>query len=279
MRIAFLLFFLFFARVLHSCEVIDDEGNKITLPKPAMRIVSLAPDLTEILFAAGAGNRIVGVVQGSDYPPAAKKIPVVASYNQLNTEQLLALHPDLIVVWGEGILPVQIKKFSIPVFLSRQHVLQDIPQTLKRFGCLTGTHETADAAAHVFLNRYAKLKKQYSQQKKIRVFYQVWPEPLMTVTKHSWINEIILLCGGENVFADLAGAAPEVNVEAVIAANPDVIFATDQQQNWQKYWMKWQMISAVKRKNLFSVNADLIERAGPRILDGALQICRLVSKQ
>lgn len=269
-----ILFSLLASSALFACEVTDDAGNKIKLTKTAHRIISLAPDLTEILFAAGAGNHIVGVMRGSDYPVAAKKIPIIASYNSVDTERMLTLQPDLIVVWAEGNLSHALKKFNIPIYYSHQKKLTDIPSTLRRLGCLAGTQKTADQAATKYTQDYQVLQKNYANKKIINVFYQVWQQPLITVTKESWINEVIALCGGKNIFANLKGTSPQVNLEEVIIANPDVIVGTKSKLDWQHFWSQWQQVRAVKHHHVFALDPNLIERASPRLLEGAMEMCK-----
>jgi iron complex transport system substrate-binding protein len=265
---------LLFSFTTQACEVIDDTGQTIKLAHPARRIISLAPDLTELLFAAGAGNQIVGVMQGSDYPVAAKKIPIVANYNSIDSEKILSLRPDLIIVWMEGNLARSMKKWGIPIYYSHQKKMTDIPKTLQRFGCLAGTEKKAADSVHSFTERYQALQKAYSYKKQVSVFYQVWPQPLMTITKNSWINDAIMLCGGKNIFADLHGVAPEVNIESVITANPDVIIGVRSKQNWQKIWHSWSQMIAVQKNHVFTLSPDLIERADMRVLDGAEEMCQ-----
>lgn len=248
-------------------QVCDDTQQNVFLLHPAKRIISLAPDLTEILFAIGAGNKVIAVVRGSDYPAAAKKLPVIATANQLDSEAIIALHPDLIVAWAGGVSPTalrQLKQSHIPVYLSWQKKITDIPQTMLRLGKLTGTKDKAQLAADVFLKRYLQLKKQFATKKPVTVFYQVWSQPLITITKNSWINDVIELCGGKNIFADLPGVSPQVSMEAVIARQPAVIFGDP------TIWQQWLRLHA----RFYYLNPDLIERAGPRLIEGATVICR-----
>lgn len=265
------LFWLGFAK---AAVVIDDEGHKVSLAHPAQRIISLAPDITELLFAAGAGPSVVGVMQGSDYPAAAKKIPIVATFQSIDREKIVSLQPDLVVVWGEGKLASSLKSLNIPVFISHQKKIQDIPETLKRFGVLAGTETIALRAANDFLMRYDQLQKTYSNKKIIPVFYQLWAQPLMTVTKRSWINDVITLCGGKNVFADLRGVAPEVDIEAVLLANPAVIMTASKNQHWKNKWQHWPQLRAVQKNRLYTLDPDALERASPRILIGAQAMCQ-----
>lgn len=268
----FLIYFMF--SPTEACEVIDDKGHKIKLQQPAKRIISLAPDLTENLFALGAGNRIVGVMRGSDYPPAAKKIPIVANYDSVDSESLLALHPDLIVAWADVRFIPQLKKLNIPVYLSHPEHVNDVPNTLRRLACLTDTQKTAEVVAAEYEQRYQKIQKKYADKKTLTVFYQIWSNPLITITKKSWISEVISLCGGKNIFAELKGIAPEVDTEAVLQANPDVIIGTEGSANWKQHWLAWKkQLSAVKNQDLFSVNPDIIERATPRLLEGTEELC------
>jgi iron complex transport system substrate-binding protein len=272
-----LVLFLFLINPAFANDIVDDAGNKIKLTHPAQRVISLAPDLTEILFAIGAGTKIIGVVSGSDYPSAAKNIPVVASYNSIDIEKIRLLHPDFIVAWAETRYLTQLKKLKVPIYLSHQYKLMDVATTLQKLGSLLGTEKKANESAEKYLEQYQALKEKYANQKKLMVFYQVWPNPLMTITKNSWINEAISLCGGENIFANLYGVAPEVNVEAVIAANPDVIIGTDAANDGMRQWQAWHELNAIKNHNTYFIHADLIERAGPRILDGVLEVCQSLS--
>lgn len=269
-----LIFFsLIVFQTVFACEVQDDTGQIIKLAHPAQRIVSLAPDLTEILFAIGAGKRVVGVIRGSDYPLPATHLPVIANYTSIDSEAVLALQPDLIVAWLETGFARQLKKLGIPVYFSRQQQLMDIPVTFQKLGCLAGTEYSAKQATENFLQRYYYLKQKYSHKKTISVFYQVWSKPLITITKNSWMNDVLMLCGANNIFSDLKGSAPEVTVEAVISADPAIIMGSDTQ-----CWQSESSLSAVRNHYLFSIDASLIERAGPRVVEGAEMICKLVDK-
>ncbi len=273
MRLLTYLFFILCCARVFACEVMDDLQHVVTLSHPAKRIISLAPDATENLFAVGAGDRIVGVMQGSDYPLAAKKIPVIARYNAIDTEIILSLHPDLIVAWSNGVNMKQLEKRGIAVYVSRPRKLTDIPITLKKLGCLVGNEKMANEVANAYLQRYSLLSKQYTQKKPVTVFYQLWSSPLMTITKQSWINEAINFCGGKNIFENLKTTAPEVTIESVIVKNPDMIVGADKKDDWKKSWQSWKNLRAVKHQLLMSVDPDLIERASVRLLDGVSQLC------
>lgn len=259
--------------------ITDDTGAQIRLEKPAQRIVSLAPHITETLFAAGAGDRIVGAVDYSDYPEAARKIPRIGGYSRLDLEAIAALKPDLVVGWASGNSSAHIEKLralGIPVFLVQPRDIDDVAVNLERFGTLAGTKEIARPAAAEFRARLAELRARFSARPPVRVFYQVWHQPLMTVGGGQIISDVIRLCGGANVFADLKPLAPKVTVEAVLAADPEVIVASgmgEARPDWVDGWRKWPSLTAVKRDNLFFIPPDLIQRPTPRLLEGAARLC------
>jgi iron complex transport system substrate-binding protein len=257
----------------------DDSGHEIRLKAPAKRIVTLAPHATELLYAAGAGDRLIGTVEYSDFPPAAKKVPRVGSYDRFDLEAISALKPDLIIAWETGNPAAQVDKLKalgLTVYVTQPNRMEDVAGQLERFGRLAGTEATADAAAAQFRQRLETLRRNNSGKPKIRVFYQIWITPLMTVGGPQIITSAIQLCGGENVFGHLTQMAPTVSVEAVLAADPEAIVATgmgDARPEWLNDWNKWPRMMAVKRGNLFHIHPDLMQRHTPRILDGAEKLC------
>jgi iron complex transport system substrate-binding protein len=259
--------------------VTDDSGATLRLKEPARRIVSLAPHITETLFAAGAGAALVGAVEYSDFPDAAKKLPRVGGYSKLDLEAIAALKPDLAVGWASGNSPAHIDKIralGIPVYLVQPERIDDVAANLERYGELAGTHAVAHAAAASFRNRLAELRGKYAAQPKVRVFYQIWKQPLMTVGGGQVITDAIRLCGGENVFADLKPLAPKVTMEAVLAADPEIIVASgmgEARPEWVDDWRQWPSMTAVKRDNLFFIPPDLIQRHTPRLAEGAARLC------
>jgi iron complex transport system substrate-binding protein len=260
--------------------VVDDTGAQVRLPAAARRIVSLAPHVTELLFAAGAGARIIGTVDYSDYPPPAKRIARVGGYSQVDLETVVALKPDLVIAWESGNAPAAIAKLralGVPVFVNQPDRIPDVARSIEQFGRLAGTSMVADPAAAEFRERYASLSTRYANRPKLRVFYEIWKEPLMTINGKQIISDAIRLCGGENVFADLPVLAPKVTVEAVLAANPDVIVASgmgEARPEWLDDWKRWPQLAAAAKGNLFFVPPELIQRHTPRVLDGAERLCK-----
>ena len=257
----------------------DDTGREIRLKAPAKRIITLAPHATELLYAAGAGDRLVGTVDYSDYPPAAKKIPRVGSYDRFDLEAISALKPDLIIAWETGNPAAQVDKLKalgLTVYVTQPNRMEDVAGQLERYGRLAGSQAAADAAAAQFRQRLDRLRQTYAGKPPVRVFYQIWINPLMTVGGPQIITDAIRLCGGENVFGQLSQMAPVVSVEGVLAADPEAIVATgmgDARPDWLNDWNKWPRMTAVKRGNLFHIHPDLMQRHTPRILDGAEKLC------
>ena len=265
-------------------EILDADGNLIRLDKPAERIISLAPSLTEILFAIDAGKRIVGVIEYSDFPLEAKKLPVIGRFDLLNVEKIVELEPDLIVAWKSGNPErsiEQLKTLGLTVFLSELTDLPSISEQMKNISKLTGTEREASSAITNFNQTYQSLVAEYSGRKLVKTFYQVWDTPIITAGGKDFINDIIKLCSGENVFKDINQIAPKVGLEAVIFADPEVIIGSGSDQtrpDWLDNWKRWPKIKAVSKQNLFSVNPDLIQRQTPRILIGAKQMCEHINK-
>ena len=267
------------AMAMAEVTVTDDRGQAVNLPGPARRIISLAPHVTELLFAAGAGEYIVGAVEYSHYPEAAKSIPRVGNNLQFDLERIVDLKPDLVVVWLHGNAQRQLDKLlklGIPVFYNEPHRLGDIARSLEQFGQLAGTEAVALPAARAYSARESALRAHYAGRPAVRVFYQVWERPLMTINGNQIINDVITLCGGQNVFADLKPLVPRVSVEAVLEADPEVIgtaIIDASKQDGLDYWKQWPHLTATARNNFFLIHTDLISRHSSRILDGAQQMC------
>lgn len=260
----------------------DDAGNRITLPQPAARIVSLAPHVTEQLFAIGAGDRIVGTTEHADYPTAARAIPRVGRAHSLDLERIAALRPDLIVIWGSGFPPAtleSVRQLGTPVFVSEPHALADVARSMQRLGMLTGNDGTA--AANDFNARVSDLRVRYAGRAPVRVFYQVWDSPLMTLSGRHVISEAIELCGGRNVFADLAPIAPQISTEAVLAADPQLIVTAEPEARpgtALAAWQRYPTLSATRLGQFATLDADRINRHGPRLADEIGALCAAIDR-
>lgn len=278
-RLSFILAALFVAPAYAEVRVTDDLGQAIVLAQPARRIVSLAPHVTEMLFAAGAGERVVGAVQYSDYPEAAQRVPRVGGYTSLDLEAVVALRPDLIVAWKSGNPAQQLEKLrglGFAVYITEPRHIEDVPRDIERLGQLAGTATAAHKATAAFRARHEALRRRYGGRPLVDVFYQIWDHPLMTVNGEHLISDVLRLCGGRNVFASLPVLAPKVDVEAVLAADPEAIVASgmgEARPEWLDTWRRWPQLRAVRHNDLFFIPPDLIQRHTPRILDGAERLC------
>lgn len=259
------------------------DGVEITLDSPAERIVSLAPHLSELLFTAGAGERLVGAVAYSDYPPAAGGVPRVGDAFRIDLERIVSLEPDLVVAWRSGNpadAVTRLRELGFAVLVTEVHALDDIPGLLTTLGELAGTPETAGRAAGSFREDIDALRRQYGGRQPVRVFYQATAQPLYTVGGRHVINQVIELCGGRNVFAGQDALAPSVGEEAVIAQAPAVIVAGAQAGEPAPLdrWRRWDGIPAVAAGHLYRLDADRLNRSTTRLAEGAAALCEVLQK-
>lgn len=261
-----------------AITVNDDDGRPVTLQKPALRVISMAPHVTELLYAAGGAQHIVGAVEYSDFPEAAKKLPRVGSYRLIDMERIVSLKPDLIIVWHNGNSERQIEQLrtlGVPLFQSEPKKLEDIPASVARFGKLMGTAPAADAVAADLRKQLTTLKTRYSGRPTVRTFYQLGSNPLYTLHGAHIVSDAMRLCGGENIFAEMKIIAPIVGIEAVLQEDPEAVIGTgdDKSEGGVAIWKAYPAMTAAKRNNLFRVDGTLVNRSGPRMIAGAAQIC------
>jgi len=248
--------------------------------KAAERIVTLAPHLAELVCTVGACNKLAGVVLYTDFPPEAKARPLVGDALHLNYEEIIALQPDLVLSWDGGTSPEvvqRLRQLGLRVEAVRIRNLRDIARALIQVGELAGTRTSARFAAKLFYLRLEQLRNAYWKRPRLQVMYQIESDPVYTITERSPINEAIKLCGGDNVFAALPQIAPTVGLEALLAANPEVVvFARqDNTAKIREFWARWPQARAQQRGTLYEVDAALLTRQSPRMLDGVEQLCRI----
>jgi iron complex transport system substrate-binding protein len=258
----------------------DDRGR----PPPAgaaRRIVTLSPALTELAYAAGAGSRIVGASAWSDYPEAAKGLPQVGDSSRLDAERILLLKPDLLLGWVSGNPAAEIarlERLGLPLYAVEPARLADVPRVLRAIGALAGTAAEAERAAAAFEAGIAALGARYGGRPRVSVFYEIWDEPLLTVNRGHIISDVIRLCGGRNVFAGAPLLTPAVSWESLLAADPDVIIASLSSDNESaaRKLRKLPSLRAAAQGRVYMIPADYIQRATPRILEGARRVCELL---
>ncbi|WFM73251.1 cobalamin-binding protein [Halomonas sp. CKK8] len=258
---------------------IDDTDREVCLADPAERIIALSPGATELLFAAGAGERLVAAVDHSDHPPEAKVLPSVGSHDRLDLERLVALQPDLVIGWVTGNPVAQVERLErlgVPVFRIEPRAFEGIATALERLARLADSEAQGRLAAKRFRQGLAELAARHADAPPVTVFYQVWDSPLMTVNDEHLIGKVVTLCGGVNVFGGLARLVPRIDEEALLAADPEVILAGgrgEENRSWLEDWQRFPELTAVARDNLFFVPPSLLQRPTPRLLEGSRLLC------
>lgn len=249
--------------------------------QPAVRIVSLAPNITELVYAAGAGHRLVGTVEYSDYPPAALEIPRVGDAFRLDFERIRLLEPDLVLAWRSGTSAQvlgRLESLGYRVVVLETGTVDAIAAELIRLGSLAGSEPEARVAATDLLAARDRLRSDYAGRPVVRVFFQLSGEPYFSISADHVISDVIELCGGANIFADLPGIALPVDTESVVIADPDAILAAVDHDDdaWKLPWHAWENLKAVRNNSLFGIDRDLISRAGPRVIEAAKQVCEAI---
>jgi iron complex transport system substrate-binding protein len=254
----------------------DDGGMQIALAAPARRVITLAPGLTELVFAAGGGDRLVGVDSASDYPVESRGLPRVGDAAGIDLERVLALRPDLVLAWLSGNKPTdlaRLRKLSIPLFLSEPRSLDDVPRTLRIVGKLLDSESTANKQAIAFEQRLAALRARYAQGRVLSVFVEIWHQPLMTVNREQLVSDVLRTCGAHNIFDDLPALAGPVALERVLAADPDAMLNATGVEEEVESWRRLRSLRATRDSRILRVDPDALTRATPRILEAAEQVC------
>ena len=285
LRVAFSMFVTSLALSSHAAiSVMDDLEKEIVLTEPANKIISLAPNITEILFHIGAGSQIIGADEYSNYPEAAKQIIRVNNHSIANYELILSLKPDLILAWysGNGVEVInRLRELGLPVFVIETTKIKEIPDLFKRLGKITGNETQSIQAASEFSEKLVKLQSLYVDKRKVKTFYQIWDDPIMTLSGKHLVSDVIELCSGVNVFAEAQPLVPRVNIESIMNADPEVILSSGSEERvagWRKKWARWPTISAVNKGHLYLIPPDLMQRQSNRILDAATYVCNFLDK-
>ncbi len=265
------------AGLLAALCACSDEARDSAPGDSYQRIVTLAPNLTELVYAVGAGGRVVGVSAWSDYPAEVLDLPVVGDAFTVDQEQLALLDPDLLLVWQSGTPAYtvdELRRSGYNVEVVRTRGLADIADALQQVGELTGMVDEAAAAADAFRGQLESLREANREAEPIRVFFQVSQRPLYTVNAEHYVSELIEVCGGTNVFDDLEELAPSISVEAVVDRSPEVMLAsTDAGDDAFLEWQRWPAIPANLYGNQFLLPADELARATPRLIQAGGAMC------
>lgn len=276
------------AGAAHAAVHVDDAGRAVDFPQPPRRVITLAPNLTEFVYAVGAGGTLVGTMDTSNFPEDAKRVPRIGDYQRLDVERILALRPEVVLVWhhgNQGRELGQLEAAGLKLFYLEPKRLDDVPSTLERVGALLGRDAAARPLAAAWRDELSALRRRHAKAAPVSVFFQVWTQPLMTLNGQHLTSDILALCGGRNVFAALPALAPQVSLESVVAADPEVILSArefspeaplarrEPGRKGFEIWQPFRGIAAVRGGWMFTVPGDLLTRQGPRVLDGARAVC------
>ncbi|HMH18020.1 MAG TPA: cobalamin-binding protein [Burkholderiales bacterium] len=259
-----------------ALQASDDRGVTISLGHPAEHIVSLAPHLAEIAFAAGVGAKLAGVSSFSRHPAEAQRLPVVASHGRVDIERLIALRPDLVLAWQSGNSPLQIdrlERLGLRVLVTEVRTLSDIPRIVRLVGALAGSPEVAETRARQFENEVADLRKRYAAERRVEVFLEIWHAPLLTVNGGHLISDALRLCGGHNVFSGASALTPLVSREQILDARPEAIVTSGFGSEAPQAWRGLELVPAVRNRKLYAIDPDWLHAQGPGVLDGVRVLC------
>ncbi|NAW91631.1 MULTISPECIES: vitamin B12 ABC transporter substrate-binding protein BtuF [unclassified Vibrio] len=245
------------------------------------RIISLAPHASELAFAAGLGDKLVAVSEYSDYPAQALKLEKVANYQGLNIERILTLKPDLVIAWPAGNPAKELdklKQLGLRIYTTKTQKLDDIANNIEALSQFADDPSIGQQAARDFRQSLITLKQSYGSQSKVRYFYQLSEKPIITLAKGSWPSEVFEFCGGENIFANSASPYPQVGIEQVLLAKPDVIFTSEHAIKNGTMWQKWQQqLPAVQNGFVWALTSDWLNRPTPRTLQAIEEVCEYFS--
>lgn len=282
------LAFVTVVSVAKAAVHVDDAGRAVALDRAPQRVVTLAPNLTELVYAVGAGSTLVGTVDTSNYPAAAARVPRIGDAQRLDVERILVLKPDVVLVWrhgNQGRELAQLESAGIKLFYVEPRRLDEVASSLIRVGALLGHEAQGHAVAAELRDGIHLLRQRYADVAPVTVFFQVWAQPLMTLNGQHLVSDLITLCGGRNLFGDAPALVPQVSVESVVAKNPEAILTagewTPQAPLWRRepeassfqLWRRFTNLTAVKRRWTYVVPGDLVTRQGPRVLDAAKAVC------
>ena len=266
-----------------ALRIVDDAGHEVALSHPARRIVALAPHLTELVYAAGAGDQLVAVGKFSDFPPEAKAKPVISDAFAVNYEALTQLKPDLVLVWGSGTADrtkAKLRSLGVPVYEIEIRSVAGLADTLRGIGRLAGTEGVAQARAQAISNDRAALRSAYAGRKPVRVFYELWDAPLMTLSNQHLISSAISACGGSNVFGELSTLTATVSWEVAVQRDPELVVTAGAAGEPARpgRWAEFPQVSATRHGEFANIDGDLISRSGPRFVDGARELCVAIDR-
>jgi iron complex transport system substrate-binding protein len=271
------------APIARATTVVDEAGRKIRLPGRIDRIVSLAPSITEIIFALDQGHRLAAVTQFSNYPPQAKQIPRVGSYVNLDIEKILAVRPDLVIGIKDGNpkhVVDRLAELGVPSFIINPKNLQEVIRSIRKISQVIGAQAAAAHLTRQMSERIRQVQKSVAGSSSPRVFIQIGVEPIVSAGRGTFIDVLIKLAGGTNAAGEMAGY-PHLNLEQVFVARPEIIFITSMARQGsfaevKRFWQKWPGLPAVENERIYIIDSDLCDRPSPRIVEGLEILARKI---
>ena len=253
------------------------------IAQPA-RIVSLAPSITEIIFALGLGHELVGVTSFSNYPAEAEYLPKIGTYTHLNLERIILLRPDIAIGTRDGNRDSDIKilkETGIKIYMTNPKNIWDVVNTIYDISRILGVPQKGIEVSQSLRSRIDKIRRKVSGLKRVKVFFQINDHPLITLNKKTFQNDLIRLAGGINIAENEPMRYPRLSIEEIIYKKPEVIIISSMEiggrfEKMRQEWMKWESIPAVKNKRVYLVNSDLLDRASPRLIEGLERLARLL---
>jgi len=262
--------------------IVDDTGRALPLARPARRIVALAPGATALLFAAGAGGRVVATIRFADEPAAAQRVPRLGDVQAIDLERLLALRSDVVVVTEAITSPLmvdRVRDLGLPVYTTRYTRLADIAPSVARLGRLAGTQAIADREAARLAAQLAALRATYAARAPLTVLYQVWSHPIYSIGGPHIVTDALTVCGARNAFASERVAAPALGIEAVLARNPQVVVVSAphaEAAKWADEWRAFPNLAATAADHLYVFDDPRLDRMGPGAIEATAGLCRLL---
>jgi iron complex transport system substrate-binding protein len=258
-------------------------GETLVLPGPAMRIITLAPNLAELVFSAGAGDRLEAVVEYSNFPMQVAQLPRIGDAFRIDLERIIEFEPDLVIAWKSGNPQTALKKLEqlgITVWQVEITRPEEIADVVENISLAAGSESTGRTVARQLRNRLAKLRQQNAQKTPVNYFYQIAPRPLYTINGRHIISRSLEICGGQNIFSGLPALAPQISLESVVIANPQAMIAPGipGEAPALRAWLEWPQLQAVQNQNMLYLPADEISQATPRLLDSIDLACKLLDQ-
>ena len=268
-----------------SPVIINNNGTILSFNEPANTIVTLSPHASELVYSAGAGAKIIATVEHSDFPEQAKRIPRIGNAYSINIEKIINLNPDIIIAWSGGNNLKEIAKLQelgLKIYFSDIKSFQNISEDIINIGLIAGSEKISRMNAEKFNQSINTLRTRFSNKNKVRVFYQLWHDPLMTINKTHFIHQSIALCGGINVFANSPVQVSQVNIESVIHARPDILVAAIKESPGEPLiafnWTEKIPPSLSFSSEFFTLDPDLLHRPTVRLARGTALLCETLSK-